>query len=353
MKFTRGLIFLLNVLLGMVTLLSFLTPFINPKFYWVFSIIGVFFPVYMILHVLFLGFWLFIEWKKSIVSLLCLIFGFQHLQNYVGFRSQLPVVDKENTIEIASCNISYGYYLIEKDKVDKKENLLLVQEELEKLKEADIICFQEVGGYIFETIKKSFPKHKIYKTQKGVVILSRFPFGEKGIIDFGSITNSCIWADIKMAGETVRVYNFHLQSNKVSKDADDMVENFQTKDSKKWYQDIKGMLRKYRNTNISRAQQIDKIMEHVKNCPHPFLIGTDMNDVPVSYIYRRVSSYAKDSFSEKGEGLGTTYRGNIPLLRIDYLFYSDPFQCVQFQKTAMTATDHFAIRSTLKYHFEN
>lgn len=352
MKFTRGVIFTINILLGVVTLLSFLTPFINPKFYWVFSIIGVFFPVYMILHVLFVFFWFFLEWKKSFLSVLCLVFGFQHIQNYIGFGNSQPIIDQENSIKIASFNISYGYFLIEKEKVEKKENLQKVKDELAKLRDADIVCFQEVGEYVLEAIKSSFPKHFVYKTKKGVAIVSRFPFGEKGIIDFGSITNSCIWADVKINGEKVRIYSFHLQSNKVSKDADDMVENFQKNDGKKWYKDIKGMLRKYRNSNISRAQQIDKIMDHVKNCPHPFLIGTDMNDVPVSYIYRQVSKYGQDAFREKGEGLGTTYRGNIPLLRIDYLFYSQPFNCLQYEKTPMTVSDHHAVMSTLQHHFD-
>src|SRR5690606_32531336 len=137
--------------------------------------------------------------------------------------------------------------LLEKEGIEKKENLQKVKDELAQLRDADVVCFQEVGEYVLDAIKSSFPKHFLYKTKKGVAIVSRFPFGEKGIIDFGSITNSCIWADIKINGEKVRIYSFHLQSNKVSKDADDMVENFQKNDGKKWYEDIKGMLKKYRN----------------------------------------------------------------------------------------------------------
>ncbi|MFZ1705417.1 MAG: endonuclease/exonuclease/phosphatase family protein [Saprospiraceae bacterium] len=286
------------------------------------------------------------------MSILCLIFGFQHVQNYIGFKSSQNIIDQNESIQMATFNISYGYYLIEKQKIDKESNLKKVEEELKKLEKIDILCFQEVGEYIFPMIKKIFPKHQVYKTKKGVVILSKFPMGKKGIIDFGSITNSCIWADITIEGNPVRIYNFHLQSNRVSKDADEIVENIQKNEKIKWYNDFKGILRKYKNSNISRAKQIDKIMEHIQDCPHPFLIGTDMNDVPISYIYRQVSKVSSDAFRQKGSGLGTTYSGNIPLLRIDYIFISEPFKCVEYKSIKTPVSDHEPVMVTLSHSLE-
>ena len=125
------------------------------------------------------------------------------------------------------------------------------------------------------------------------MILSKYPFGEKGIIDFGSITNSCIWADVTIKGEKVRIYNFHLQSNKVSKEADEIVENLQKNEDVKWYEDSKDILRKYKNTNISRTKQIQKIVSHIKDCPHPYIIGSDMNDA-VSYTHLRAHETVLD-----------------------------------------------------------
>lgn len=353
MGITRRLVFLINIMLAIVTFLSYLTPYINPKFYWIFSIIGLFFPVYLVLHIFFILLWFFKDWKKSYVSLICLILGFQHIQNYVGFNSVSPILDKETSITISTYNLSYGYYLIEKNKVDKKSNLEKIKESLTKLEDSDIICFQEVGNYVFEVIKSGFPKHKIYRTKKGVVILSKYPFGEKGIIDFGSITNSCIWADVTIKGEKVRIYNFHLQSNKVSKEADEIVENLQKNEDVKWYEDSKDILRKYKNTNISRTKQIQKIVSHIKDCPHPYIIGSDMNDVPMSYIYRQVAKISQDAFREKGRGLGTTYKGNIPFLRIDYIFYSKPFRCEQYESLETNVSDHEPVVATLSYPFEN
>jgi endonuclease/exonuclease/phosphatase family metal-dependent hydrolase len=353
MGITGKIVFLVNIMLAIVTFLSYLTPLINPKFYWIFSIIGLFFPVYLVLHVLFILLWFFRDWKKSYVSIICLILGFQHIRNYVGFNAENPVIDEATTLTVSTYNLSYGYFLIEKNKIDKKSNLNKIRKSLENLEDTDIICFQEVGNYVFEAIKSEFPNHKIYRTKKGVVILSKYPFGEKGIIDFGSITNSCIWADIKIKGEKVRIYNFHLQSNKVSKEADEIVENLQKNEDVKWYEDVKDILRKYKNTNISRSKQIQKIVNHINECPHPYIIGTDMNDVPMSYIYRQVSAISQDAFSEKGRGLGTTYKGNIPFLRIDYIFYSPPFRCDQYKSLDTDVSDHEPVVATLNYPFEN
>lgn len=345
--------FFANIVLAGVTFLSFLTPFIHPKYFWVFSIIGLFFPIYMLLHAGFLVYWLFTYRKKIWLSFFCLVFGFQHIQNYVGFHSNEMLIDEEKTFQMATFNISYGYFQIEKNKVSKKENTLLLGEKLEALKEVDIICFQEVGDYVYNILKKSFPKHKSYRIEKGVVIFSKFPIGNKGSIEFGTFTNSCIWADVTIKGEKVRIYNFHLQSNKVSKDADGIVENLQKNENVKWYKDIKGILRKYKNTNISRSRQIDKVVNHMEQCPYPFLVGTDMNDVPVSYIYRQISKISSDAFRERGKGLGTTYAGNIPLLRIDYLFYSNTFRCLQYKTPTTNISDHYPVVATLSHHFEN
>jgi endonuclease/exonuclease/phosphatase family metal-dependent hydrolase len=71
-----------------------------------------------------------------------------------------------------------------------------------------------------------------------------------------------------------------------------------------------------------RARQAEILREHIAASPHPVIVCGDFNDTPLSYSYRLMSKGLKDSFMEKGWGLGTTYAGALPALRIDYILCS-------------------------------
>jgi exonuclease III len=72
-------------------------------------------------------------------------------------------------------NASFGYDKNKKTREIKKEGLI---DFLDQFKNTDILCFQEVGDYAYEILKKNFPKHHIYFKQKGAVILSKYRFSE-------------------------------------------------------------------------------------------------------------------------------------------------------------------------------
>lgn len=201
--------------------------------------------------------------------------------------------------------------------------------------------------YGYDIIRKVFPEYHLHYTGKGAVILSRYPFLKKGEIDFGTITNSCLWADVKIENSPVRVYSFHLQSNQISQDAENLSLQTEFDQKRAWY-DIKGILRKYKNRHITRSRQAEKLAAHAKKSPHPVILSGDMNDPPQSYTYQMLSRLGTDSFDARGKGLGTTYAGNIPLLRIDYIFSDPVFSVLDFKIRKERFSDHYAISAVLE-----
>jgi endonuclease/exonuclease/phosphatase family metal-dependent hydrolase len=75
----------------------------------------------------------------------------------------------------------------------------------------------------------------------------------------------------------------------------------------------------------------------------------DFNDTPNSYTYHQISKGLNDAFREAGSGIGTTYVGKIPFLRIDYILYSkERFDPLYFKVIRKNLSDHYPVVSTLK-----
>ncbi|MCC8173817.1 MAG: hypothetical protein LIO65_05375 [Odoribacter sp.] len=57
----------------------------------------------------------------------------------------------------------------------------------------------------------------------------------------------------------------------------------------------------------------------------------------------------KDSFIQKGRGLGNTYIGEIPSFRIDYILHTQDIETVSYLRDKVVLSDHYPIIAKLKY----
>ncbi|MBP6237389.1 MAG: endonuclease/exonuclease/phosphatase family protein [Saprospiraceae bacterium] len=338
---------IINLGVILATFLAYLAPNVDPELTWTISFFGLFYPVLLLLNICFIFFWLFRKMKYMLPSIVCILLGWSQMKSFISFSSQ-QIETKGETISLMTYNISnasFGYDKKKKNRDAKKEAFM---EFLEQYKETDIFCIQEVGDYAYDILKKTFPEHFLYYKEKGAVILSRYPFIKKGEIDFGTITNSCLWADIKLKFDTIRVYSFHLQSNQISRDAEKLANQTELDQKQAWY-DIKGMLRKFRNKHLQRSRQAEKIAGQASKSPYKIILAGDLNDPPQSYTYHVFSAMANDAYRERGYGIGTTYAGRIPLLRIDYVFADPQLNVSSFEIIKDHFSDHYAVATTLEW----
>jgi endonuclease/exonuclease/phosphatase family metal-dependent hydrolase len=93
----------------------------------------------------------------------------------------------------------------------EKPDILEFQEFLQTLENNHIALIKEKSGLNFHHVKFS---HSIKRGRKtGLVIFSRFPVIQGGQVMFsGTTLNGCIYVDLAMEKDTIRVYNTHLQS---------------------------------------------------------------------------------------------------------------------------------------------
>lgn len=280
------------------------------------------------------------------MSILCLALGWSQIKSFISFPID-KIQDADNTITVLTLNTSNAVNGYKKSLNNRLDILEKFSSKIKEYNDVDILCLQEVGHQTLEILEKEFKGFKIHHIGKGAAILSKHPIIKKGEINFGTITNSCLWADINSPIGKLRVYSFHLHSNKISSDAEKLAAQKEFDRKKAWY-DIKGMLRKYKNTHVQRSKQVKMIIEHAHESEHPILLAGDLNDHPQSYTYNEMNKIANDSYKIRGNGFGTTYAGLIPFLRIDYIFADKSLDVVSFKTISDDLSDHYAIKVALK-----
>jgi endonuclease/exonuclease/phosphatase family metal-dependent hydrolase len=178
----------------------------------------------------------------------------------------------------------------------------------------------------------------------GLAIFSRFPIVGRGEISFGRLTqNHAMWVDVAGPGrgDTVRVFNTHLQS--MSLDESDIVAAGSSRTGFK--KKGRGLLRRFVRGAAARAWQADTLVANIRRSPYPVLLAGDLNDVPYSYAYSRLASELQNAWATVGFGLGNTYHGQLPpLLRIDQQFAGPRWQVLGCRvHTEIPYADHFPV----------
>ena len=181
------------------------------------------------------------------------------------------------------------------------------------------------------------------KINFGMATFSKYPIIQKKMIDFKESLNGSICSDIVVNHDTIRVYNCHLQSIRLRKDYNDLLDSLIFNYSEKQLDELKDISVRMRQAYIQRADQVDIIKQDIRISPYPVIVCGDFNDTPVSYTYKTLSKELSDVFIESGSGTGTTFRGNFPYVRIDYVFYGPGFTSNYYHTEKVDWSDHYPV----------
>lgn len=347
-KLIRNSFILLNLACAAGLLLSYVSPNINPGNTYVFSFFGLAYPFLLIFNVLFILFWLVSKMRLALISIIALVFGLNYTNSFFGFNSSDHIDDNNIEIRVMSFNTQSV-----KELKEKNGKMIELQKEkfltfFKTLGIHEIVCTQETSYQGFELIKNNLNySHTVKGNGFGIAIFSKKEISKSGEIDLeADKTSSAIWADIEINSTKYRIYNIHLQSNKISRSAEKMLENPDIQSSKTW-SSIRGILANYKNSTIVRSKQAEIIATHISSSPYPTIICGDFNDTPLSYVYKTLSKNKKDSFKIKGKGIGTTYAGAIPALRIDYILADERLDIADHQIFKENYSDHYPISARI------
>lgn len=337
-----------NVLLVLFTLAVYLTPYVDPRGRWPFSVLGLFYPAILFLHLLFILTWAL--WRKwyFALSLGCILVGWNHVRTVVGFSSA-PGVIPEKAVKIMTFNCrSFSTDGAARQMVEKKAVTDLIRRH-----HPDILCFQEFANSSSqretsrEWIKAGYDyPYEYIQLSPSLAIFSRHPITERHTHKFENSYNGYQWADININGRMIRLFNLHLQTNAISGLADKVAASGDLKSKETWL-DMGGMLKRYHRAARRRAGQAEEIRALAHAAAHPVFLCGDFNDVPQSYTYRVLQQDRTDTFRRAGSGLGVTYAGKIPGLRIDYILAPADFPVLETRILRPGFSDHRPVLSTV------
>jgi endonuclease/exonuclease/phosphatase family metal-dependent hydrolase len=366
-KFTKRFLILLNIVAGVLFLLSCCNAFLHPDKWWLIALLAFFFPLFLILMLIFLIFWTFVSPRYLVISMICLLIGWKNIHAFFGFSLSGHDFTKKDSasIRIMTWNVrSWDEFTTKKIGASHHRLPML---ELVGKQDADILCFQEFyepadaakSNIRFIQQQLQFPyfffsKNFHYHTNKyetGVIIFSKYPIVDSSRAYFNSDiiqkTESLIAADINVNGKIIRVYTTHLQSVlfkqkdfrnvEIVRNAEDSI-----------LQASRSLAKKLKDALGLRGYQADTVRRKLDASPYPLIICGDFNDVPNSYTYFHIRGNLQDAFNAKNFGIGRTYIYISPTLRIDYIFPSNDFLIVQSMKLKSPYSDHNAVLTDLQ-----
>lgn len=357
------LFWLINLVFAIGLLMAYMSAYINPEITSIFGFFGLAYPFFLLANVLFLLIWLILRRSKFLLSLLVILIGFNPLMRHIQLLPGREAPKDETVVKLLSYNV----------KNMANSNVGIVKAEIRDSIEgfisheaADITCLQEYsekGGdfpRVFTELSKAtdYPEchymnyipAKNYRID-ALVILSKFPIINSGYLAIpGSDHVFGIYTDLWMHDDTVRLYNLHLESIRFKNEdyqfVDDVTSGQAEKESFK--EGSKSIYTKLSNGFKKRALQTGVVTNHLSDCPYPVIICGDFNDTPLSYAYHKISSGLEDAFVESGYGLGNTFAGNLPPIRIDFIFYTDVFTSYDFNIPDILLSDHYPVSVYLK-----
>jgi endonuclease/exonuclease/phosphatase family metal-dependent hydrolase len=333
-----------NIVVTVLTFIAYILPFLAPKMFPLLSVLTLILPLFLLLNGLFFIYWLLQLKRQVMLSGLVLLLGITFINKFYKFSSS-DVEKEEKDFTVMSYNVRlFNLFDWIKDRNVGDAILTFINEQ-----NPDILCIQEYSQnakvdlrvYKYKTV---FMEGNHIKT--GQAIFSKFPIFNQGDFKIPEAGNNVIYADIRKGKDTIRVYNIHLQSIKISPDVNEIQQHVDSINQSK----TELVFNRIRYAFKKQEQQADILVRHKKKCHYPVIICGDMNNSPFSYIYRNIKADLNDCFEEAGNGFGQTYNFKYYPARIDYIFADKKMQVKTFTTFArFENSDHFPIMTRLSF----
>lgn len=335
LNWLHRVLFILNTFLGLLLLLAYLLPYISPISFPRVSIFSLATPLLIIINILFAIYWIIRLKKQFLLSTIILLIGFKYLGAFYQVAEKKILLTDD--IKIMSYNVRL--FNIYKWKKEGKEETLKAVKTFIQDNKPDILCFQEFltaydvnFDYPYKYVNNN-PNKKI--SYFGQAIFSNYKIINSGSLDFNSSANNGIFVDLIKNNDTLRVYNLHLESQKIQLDK----ENFGEKDSDK-------LLKRIQKTFQKQAEQAKLLVEHEKKCNYKTIITGDFNNTAFSYVYKKIKGNKLDAFIEAGKGFGKSYDYIFPS-RIDFILVDNSLNVNNFKTFDFQYSDHFPIMARI------
>ncbi|WP_289039794.1 endonuclease/exonuclease/phosphatase family protein [uncultured Zobellia sp.] len=335
LSFFNKIVFFFNIIFAFVLLLACAVPYLSLELFPFLSILSLGVPVLVVVNTLFFLYWLLGLKKQAFTSLFVLIFGYFVLGTFIKLSSESTDF-KEDELKVMTYNVRRfnSNRDIDNDSIPQEIEKLIKQEN------PDIISFQEVG-YDMEANYLNYPYHFLKRIPTGdkihMGIFSKYPIIKAEIINFPKSVNNGSYADILYKGDTLRLYNLHMQSLGITPGTGVLRS-----------QSSERLLRRMTSKFKKQQKQAQIIAEHKAKSPYRTLVCGDFNNTQFSSVYHTIIGEMQDTFIEKGAGYGRTYNFLMIPIRIDFIMADSSFEVTGHKNFDEKFSDHFPVMASFR-----
>lgn len=229
---------------------------------------------------------------------------------------------------------------------------------LREMESPDVLCIQEfyhsdrddfdqtldsmvqAGGYTYYYMNPDYVSE--YGGIFGVVsFFKERPLLSGRIPYFNGPVNKGTFHDISVAGQRVRILNFHLTSMSIRWQEHPDLSFFTN-----LLKNMDNILPRLREGNEKRKEEVECILEFIDESPYPVVVCADLNALPYSETYQRFLQRLGNTFESVGLGMGITYHHLPFYVRIDNQFYGNGLKPEYFSiHREFRASDHYPIEA--------
>lgn len=360
-RLTKKFFIIVNVIAAILFLLGCYGYLFNPVYFWPIGFLTLSAFYFLLVLLAFIFFWLFVKPQLALISLIAIVLAYKPVTNIIPLRLSYTFNKQKqlNDLRVMTWNVAQFNVMEDKEHPNVKKQMIDIINEYKP----DIACFQEMvaedsavrmHGHIDDYLGKLHFKNYFYSYNSkedfwgyahfGIIIFSKYPIINKQTVswyprDYNSIFQ---YVDIVKDGDTIRVFNIHLQSLRFSRSNLKYIDkpNMEDKDAIK---ESKSIIGKFKKGFLRRQIQANRVQAEIAKSPYPVIVCGDFNDVPNSYAYHTIGGNLQNAFVKKGGGLGRTFSGISPVLRIDNIFVDEKMEVHQFELIKKKLSDHFPV----------
>ena len=329
---------------------ALLAGLVDPRVFWIPSIVS---PVlsWILLVLFLLTAWLIYQrrFKTALFPLLILVLAIPSLQKIIAW-GEPDVGTSKNEVRLVTANVinlksvKEDHYPLNEDGIAALINRL----------DGDVLAFQEYGHTRYKSsyavIQESGELPYVVQAKKGsMAVFSRYPVRHVSERFFENSVNGYLCVDIEGPGGQIRLFDVHLQSNRVTGLSNELGTQGKLTDRGTWGK-VKQMFGRYGRATRTRTSQAETIAALIGESPHPVVVMGDFNDVSTSFPYRFLNTERlRDAWLVAGRGLGATFAGSLPGLRIDYALVDSSFQVKEVEVLDEGDSDHRPVAVEISY----
>lgn len=351
-KFTLTMIAGANIATVLIMLLIGYSDRLDPVEHTMLSSAGLAFPIFLLLNLGFLVFWVLFKWRYALIPVAGYLVCLGPLRNYFPLNPSTDAPD--GAIKVLSYNV--WYFGSGKNYDDTNPIIAYLARQ-----QADIVCLQESnlnGKWQVEADSLLNPIYPYRDTSNlsgandMLTLYSKYPVLKREDIQYSSKSNHSVAYYLKIDGDTVIVINNHLESI-----------GFTPNDKSQFKSIVKGDLERDSAENESK-RLIDKLGEAAaRRAPQAKAVAAfiarhhdksiicmgDFNDSPISFAHHTIADRLTDCHTASGNGPGISYHQGGFYVRIDNILCSDdwePYGCKV--DNSIADSDHYPIVCWLK-----